>query len=49
MVIRKTSPKEWTLYSKHKHNGRRKVLGRFNSLTKAKTRERQIQYFKNKK
>ena len=44
-MIRKTRNKnEWKLYSK-----KGKVLGTFKSRKKAVDRERQIQYFKNKK
>lgn len=46
MVIRKTGPRTWTLYTKKKYKGRRRSLGKYRSLKKAKQRERQIAYFK---
>ena len=44
MIRKMPNKNEWKLYSK-----KGKVLGTFKSRKKAVDRERQIQYFKNKK
>ena len=44
-MIRKYKNK-YILYSKKKHKGKHKRLGEFDSLKKAKVREKQINYFK---
>lgn len=47
-MIRKVGNK-YVLYSKKKgSDGKRKVLGRYNSKKAAEKRERQVQYFKHK-